>query len=107
MKTLNCYSAANKLNKNAMKGILIALLSLFSLGFAQAQSYLITVDAANNIYPITFTDLAQQTLILEFDRAVTAGGTSAGWNITVGGSPVAMVGSPAPAGNFLRITLAA
>jgi gliding motility-associated-like protein len=72
-----------------------------------AQSYLIPVDATNNKYPITFTDAAQQTLILEFDRAVTAPGTSAGWTITVGGVPVAMAGNPVMAGNFLRIVLPA
>ena len=57
------------------------------------------------MYPITFTDNAQQTLILEFDRAVTAPGTSAGWTITVGGVPVPMIGNPTSAGNFLRIVL--
>ncbi|MBE0677698.1 MAG: hypothetical protein IH592_02925, partial [Bacteroidales bacterium] len=72
---------------------------------AVGQSYLIPPNAASNIYPITFTDEAQQTLILEFDRAVTAPGTSAGWTITVGGVAVPLSGNPTAAGNFLRIVL--
>jgi PKD repeat protein len=87
------------------KVVLTFFLAVISLGAATGQSYLIPVDAPNNKYPITFTDEAQQTLIIEFDRAVTSGGTSAGWTITVGGVPVAMVGNPAPSGNFLRIVL--
>ena len=43
--------------------------------------------------------------MIEFDRAVTAAGTSAGWTITVGGSPIGMTGNPVSVGNFLRITL--
>ncbi|HQH24765.1 MAG TPA: PKD domain-containing protein [Bacteroidales bacterium] len=44
-------------------------------------------------------------LIVEFDRAVVNAGTSNGWSITIGGSPVAMVGNPVSAGNNLRIAL--
>ena len=45
---------------------------LMTFTYASAQSYLVPVDAPNNIYPITFTDAAQRILILEFDRAVTS-----------------------------------
>ena len=75
-------------------------LAFISMNAALGQSYLIPTVPASNQYPITFTDEAQVTLILEFDRAVTSGGTSAGWTITVGGVPVPMVGNPTPAGNF-------
>ena len=80
-------------------------LAFISMNAALGQSYLIPTVPASNQYPITFTDEAQVTLILEFDRAVTSAGTSAGWTITVGGVPVPMVGNPTPAGNFLRIVL--
>jgi hypothetical protein len=77
----------------------LSTLTLFS------QDYLIIADPPNNIYPITFTDINQQTLILEFTANITTAGTSAGWTITVGGTPVAMVGSPVSAGTKLRISL--
>ena len=79
------------LNKRAKGFFATFVIVLMTFTFASAQSYLVPVDAPNNIYPITFTDAAQQVLMLEFDRAVTAPGTSAGWTITVGGVPVAMV----------------
>lgn len=78
---------------------IVSSLNIFS------QSYLIPVNAPSNRYPITFTDVDQQVLIVEFDRAVVNAGTSNGWSITIGGSPVAMVGNPVSAGNNLRIAL--
>jgi hypothetical protein len=88
---------------------LITLLAILILPTSSlfSQSYLIPVDAPNNIYPITFTDAAQRVLILQFDRAVTSPGTATGWTITVGGVPVVMVGPPTAALNSLRITLPA
>ena len=88
---------------------IFTLLAIFILSTPSlfAQSYLIPVDVPTNQYPVTFTDAAQKVLMVEFDRAVTAPGTSAGWTITVGGVPVVMVGAPLMAGNFIRITLPA
>src|SRR5450759_4244849 len=86
---------------------LLTLLTIFILSTSSlfSQSFLIPVNAPANDYPITFTDAAQQMLLLEFDRAVTVPGTSAGWTITVGGVGDPMVGNPVALGNFLRITL--
>ncbi len=100
------YQANKKsFGKFSTRILLIFILGLLSLNVVTGQSYLIPVNAAGNKYPITFTDEMQQTLIIEFDRAVTAAGTSAGWTITVGGANVVMVGNPVPSGNFLRISL--
>jgi len=86
---------------------LLSLLTILILSTSSlfSQSFLIPVNAPANNYPITFTDAAQQILILEFDRAVTAAGTAAGWTITVGGVGDPMVGIPVGVGNFLRIQL--
>jgi hypothetical protein len=92
-------------NMRARKLFALLALSFLSTFTLFSQSYLIAPDPPNNIYPITFTDAAQQVLILQFDRAVTAPGTAAGWTITVGGLPVVMAGPPAAALNFLSITL--
>ena len=86
------------------RSVLSILASIITVT-AFSQSHLIPVDAPANKYPITFTDIAQNTLVLEFTASVTSAGTATGWTITVGGSPVPMVGSPTGAGNFLRITL--
>ena len=96
------------IRSSKMKRLRILAMLFFafiSMNAVLGQSYLIPTIPASNQYPITFTDEAQVTLILEFDRAVTSAGTSAGWTITVGGVPVPMVGNPTPAGNFLRIIL--
>ncbi|MCK9629845.1 MAG: hypothetical protein M0R37_14815, partial [Bacteroidales bacterium] len=100
-------TSENKSTINMKASKVSSLLAIFILSTITlySQSYLIPVDAPNNKYPITFTDVSQQVLVLEFDRTVIASGTSAGWTITVGGVPVAMTGSPVNAGNFLRITL--
>ncbi len=51
--------------------------SLFS------QSYLIPVNAPLNQYPITFTDVAQQQLVLNFTKNVTPGAniSQVGWSV--------------------------
>src|SRR5664279_4039766 len=105
MKTSISAVIQNTLNMRARKIFALLTIIILSTSSLFSQSYLIPVDAPNNKYPITFTDAAQQTLILEFDRAVTGAGTSAGWTITVGGVPDPMVGSPTFVGNFLRISL--
>ena len=95
----------NTLNMKASKLFTLLTILILSTSSLFSQSYLIPVNAPANQYPITFTDAAQQTLMLEFDRAVTAPGTAAGWTITVGGIGDPMVGIPAAVGNFLRIQL--
>jgi PKD repeat protein len=100
------HQDSNMLHRLLKSGVFVTLfLAFISAGVISGQSYLIPVNASANQYPITFTDEAQQTLILEFDRAVTAAGTSAGWTITVGGVTVPMTGNPTFAGNYLRIVL--
>ena len=67
------YQANKKsFGKFSTRILLIFILGLLSLNVVTGQSYLIPVNAAGNKYPITFTDEMQQTLIIEFDRAVTA-----------------------------------
>ncbi|MCD6598342.1 MAG: hypothetical protein J7L04_11670, partial [Bacteroidales bacterium] len=59
-----------------------------------AQPNLIPVDAANNQYPITFTDNAQRTLVIRFDEVLTTCGTTAGWTVKINGSSVAISAGP-------------
>ena len=105
MKKLNEFHTARSSGIKMLRVLTLLTMTLLTMHTAEAQSYLIPVDAPANRYPITFTDTGQVTLIIEFDRAVISAGTATGWTITVGGTPVLMVGNPVAAGNFLRITL--
>ena len=55
------------LNMKVRKIFLLLAIFIFLSTFSLfLQSYLIPVDAPNNKYPITFTDAAQQQLVLKF-----------------------------------------
>ncbi|MCK5136464.1 MAG: PKD domain-containing protein [Bacteroidales bacterium] len=80
---------------------------LISLSFGViAQSRLVSNDPPNNIYSLTFTDVNQQQIVAHFDDFVTSEGTNAGWSITVGGAPVALIGAPTRSGTTVTITIA-
>jgi len=74
----------NTLHMKARK--LFSLLTIFILSTISlySQSYLIAVDAPTNKYPITFTDVAQQRLVLTFIKNVTPGAniSQLGWSVT-------------------------
>lgn len=65
---------------------LISLLTILILSTCSlfSQSYLIPVNAPLNQYPITFTDAAQQQLVLYFIKNVTPGAniSQVGWSVT-------------------------
>ena len=86
--TLEINNATTMQGRKLLSLLTILLLSTYPLF---AQSFLIPVNAPANKYPITFTDAAQQVIMIEFDRAVTSPGTAVGWTITVGGVGVPMV----------------
>ncbi len=73
----------NTINMKARK--LISLLTILILSTCSlfSQSYLILVNAPLNQYPITFTDVAQQQLVLNFTKNVTPGAniSQVGWSI--------------------------
>jgi hypothetical protein len=100
-----CHNLKTTAVRNIPGKFVIALFLLLFSGVLYGQSHLIPVNAPANKYPITFTDIGQQNLILEFSATVTAPGTSTGWTITVGGVPVPMVGNPSSIGSLLRISL--
>ena len=79
---------------NCLKRFLTLGLVLLSLAGSRvlAQPQLITTDAGNNIYPITFVDPDQQILRIEFDEIITNLGNTTGWTVTIGGTPVSLFG---------------
>ncbi len=77
---------------------LLTTVSLFS------QTFLINVNAPLNQYPITFTDFAQQKLILTFTKNVTPGLniSQVGWSVTGTAASILQIDA---AGNIVQITL--
>ena len=95
------------LRKNYLiiRGILL-LLFLIATGAVYSQApQLLPVDAPNNQYPITFTDNAQKIIVIQFDQPITTLGTTAGWSVTVGGSPATIVSGPTGFGPYVSFTL--
>ncbi len=69
------------------------VLGIFLFNFEiHAQPSLIPNDPGNNIYAITFTDIDQKIISIEFDEDITVLGNTSGWTITVGGVPVSIFG---------------
>ena len=74
----------NTINMKARKLITLLTITILSTFSLYSQSFLIPVDAVNNKYPITFTDAAQQKLVLYFTKNVTPGAniSTVGWSVT-------------------------
>ena len=78
------FSEIKNMNNMDAKKLFVFLSIIFLSSYSLfSQSYLIPVNAPLNQYPITFTDVAQQQLVLNFSKNVTPGAniSQVGWSV--------------------------
>ncbi len=81
-----------KFANNLSIQLLTAFVGIFAVSFSLiAQPALIPNDPGNNIYAITFTDIDQKIISIEFDEEIIDLGNTSGWTITVGGVPASIL----------------
>jgi hypothetical protein len=89
------FNAENYLSGFARRILCLISASTLAISSLYSQSYLIPVNAPSNIYPITFTDLAQKTLVLNFTKPVTSGSNlgQLGWSVTGTSASISQINS--------------